>query len=799
MAESRPCKVRNSSHRRLQSVDIKGGPENRVNCVEIRGRSIDLANGRVIHEGKEHYLAPRLLALLSFFVEHAGDVLTRDQIIESVWGHLDAATDDSVNVAVSGLRRELGDNRRPHRVLQAVPRRGYRLVPDAVTGLDGGSMPTAVTNDAAPSSSSTRRGAWLAAAAAGVVAVLVVFLLSERPEPVELAATAQPAAARGSAGPDDEPRPTAAGRPSVVVLPFLDMSANGDQQFFADGLVDRITHMLTQSPDLQVVARTSAFAFRDGEFSIRDIADRLQVDAVLEGSVQRSEDQVRVLAQLIETESEAHLWSRTFDRPVDDLFVVQDEIANLVSRTLTDTLLADAVTAHPRNREVHDLITRGRFLMDEYTQTSAQRAQTIFQQALDLDPDQVEALIGYIDAVGMERSQGAYRTSSDVEDFTETYLERARAIHPDHPLVLRATGDWHFRNGRLDDAERFYEEAVRRNPNDAFAHATLGWVRFRTAQYDDAIPALQQAIRLDPFSGLANVWLADVYWAVGRSEEALFRLRRIIRDRPEYPQAYGRMANYLAQTGETGEAARYALRQRELDPSSPARAFQVCESYLQLGDIEAGRECTDRLQVEHDLPLRTPYLRSIIALLEGDSAARVEALESIYEKGVREPLIKALLAEAYAERDCSRAIEVLDASFPELFAAAPTINPMNLSAGLTAVHCMQQSGDEMQMGPLLAAISEFLERNRIKQGPWQVFGYERAALAALNDDTETALDELEDLIDSGWRYSWWGMDRLPMFDDLRDHPRFRAALEALDEGVARQRAHFEKHRDEPLT
>lgn len=760
-----------------------------MDCIEIRGRSIDLTTGLVVQDGEEHYLAPRLLALLNYFVAHRGEVLSRDRIIVAVWGHLDAATDDSVNVAVSGLRRELGDTRRPHRVLQAIPRRGYRMVPESIA--TGPGSDTVPANRAAPTrqepSARLRRSP--AAAIALVLVVMVsgaLLLHDDRGEGSELS-TEVPAAV---ATPD---------RPSVVVLPFLDMSPAGDQQFFADGLVDRITHMLAQSPDLEVVARTSAFAFRGEDVSIRDVADRLGVDAVLEGSVQRHDDTVRVLAQMIETGSETHLWSRTYDRPLTDLFDVQDDIANLVSRTLTDTLLAESVMRHPVNDQAHELVTRGRFTLDEFTLDAATRARQLFERALELDPENIAALIGFIDAVGMQRSQGALRTADDVDDFTEDYLERAQRIDPDSPLVIRATGDWHFRNGRLDEAERSYLEAVRRNPNDAFSYASLGWVRFRRADYEPAIEALRTAVRLDPFSGLANVWLADAYWAVGRSEEALFRLRRIIRDRPDFPQAYGRMASYLAQTGATGEAMRFALRQQALDPSSPTRLFHVCESYLQIGDIETARDCTERLDREHALPLRTPLLRSIIAQFEGDHDARVAQLEAIYALGTREPSTKAMLAEAYARTDCSRALSVIEASFPELFVVDPEILPMNMAAAYTAAFCLKRSGKAGQARPIVSTLEEFLARTRVERGPWQVIGYERAVLAMLKDDPAGALAELEDLIEGGWRYSWWGLENLVVFESLHEHPRFRELLRQLHRSVDAQREHFLRHRDEPLT
>lgn len=777
------------------------GQASAVDIIEIRGRSIDLDNGRVMHEGQEHYLAPRLLGLLKYFVEHAGDVLTRDRIIEAVWGHLDAATDDSVNVAVSGLRRELGDTRRPHTVLQAIPRRGYRLVPEQITAT---TAPATVARDASAETRGEPR--WSRLVPVGALAAVFVTLvgaslfLQDRKD----GASSEQRIPSPSAGSQEATEPlmvSEAGfsRPSVVVLPFLDMSSGADHEFFADGLVDRITHMLAQAPDLQVVARTSAFAFKGRDVGIREVADRLGVDAVLEGSVQRDGDTVRVLAQLIDAETESHLWSRNYDRPIDDLFDVQDDIANLVSDTLTDTLLAETITRHPTNPEVHDLITRGRFEMDRFTLASANRARTLFERALEIEPDNIEALIHLVDAVGMQRSQGPMRTKDDVYDFTEEYLERARAIDPDHPLVVRAIGDWHFRSGRPDEAIASFRRAIELNPNDPLAHRHLGRILFRTAGFDEAIEPLRTAVRLDPFSGVANVWLADAFWSVGRAEKALFRLRRLIRERPDFPQAYDRLATYLVQTGDSGEAMRYIMRQRELDTASGARWFRVCEFWLQLGDPDNARRCADELDAAHDLPLRMPYLRQIIAGFEGDLDTKIEHLQEIYALGNRDPLTKMLLAQALAVEDCPAAMDVLTESFPQLFQAEPEVTEFMLMPAMTAWYCDQDSGDTRRAAILLEHIEETVERTRIEKGPWLIVGHERAAVLAMKGEHDAALDALDELVDSGWRYYWWVLDDVPEFEPLREHPRFLRMMERLEDGVAEQRAYFEEHRDQPLT
>ncbi|MGK7296598.1 MAG: tetratricopeptide repeat protein [Candidatus Wenzhouxiangella sp. M2_3B_020] len=754
--------------------------------IAVNDRVIDLEGGQVHHRGEATQLSPRLLTLLNYLVGHAGKVLSRHELIEGVWGHLEAATDDSVNVAVSSLRRAIGDDRRPHRILKAVPRRGYRFEPEFERLNADEAAERRMTEASGPpvaDAADSRTSIDLFGRAAIIALVLAVAAAVWWLQPWS----------------DNDSGAVAASGSAVAVLPFADMSVEGNQGPFADGLVDRIIHMLTLSPELDVVARTSSFAFRDSDAGIGEIADRLQVDAVLEGSVQHADDTVRVLAQLIDAETERHIWSRTYDRPAGELFELQDEIANEVARTMSDSLLPERDTPHAESQRVWQLITKGRFALDKFTLESATEAVGHFRTAVELEPNNVEALLGLFDALGMQRSRGAMRTRHDDTDIREPYLLRARELAPDSAMVLRATGNWHFNHGRVDDAVAAYRRAVEVNPNDALAWRHLGRTLWRQARYDDAIEPLRTAVRLDPFSGLGNVWLADAFWAVGRAEEALFRLREFIEERPEFPQAHDRIATYLAQTGETARAMRHIIRARELDPGSAPRHFRVCEFWLQLGDDESAEQCTDEFAAAHDAPFREHYLRQIIHAFRGEFEEQIRHLEAAVALGNPDPLTPALLAQAYSVDDCPRALDLLEQRYPMLFAPEPDLNPTLLLAAKTGIYCHQQTGRAEQAEPLLQAFSDWVERTRIEQGPWLVAGIEQAWLHALKGEHDAALASLEELVDDEWRYYWWGLDYYyPSFRQLRDREEFRQLIERLENGVQTQRQQFEAHRNVPL-
>ena len=369
--------------------------------IAIGDRVIELDAGLVYDAGEGHPLPPRLHTLLRHFVDHPDTVIRRDALIEAVWGHLEAATDDSVNVAVSSLRQAIGDTRRPHKVLKVVPRRGYlfdsstlrRLDADEAAALTAVAKPgseasSVLTPSTSPADSGTGRPAGLSLAATLVLAVAILAIgltLAGRflPENGVSSDAAEPAV---EAAPGLSVSVDALPEKSVAVLPFSDFSPDGENQWFADGLSEEILNSLVRVPDLLVAARTSSFAYRGSTLPVSEIAAELGVKHVLEGSVRMESGRVRVTARLTRTSDGFHLWSNNFDRETADMIGIQEELARQISMALETRMdpeaLAAMADAGTRSVEAYRSYLQGR----AFGTTSSPEAYAYFERARELDP-----------------------------------------------------------------------------------------------------------------------------------------------------------------------------------------------------------------------------------------------------------------------------------------------------------------------------------------------------------------------------------------------------------------------------
>lgn len=299
--------------------------------------------------------------------------------------------------------------------------------------------------------------------------------------------------------------PVASG-PSVAVLPFADMSPDGDQEYFADGMAEEILNVLTRIPELQVAARTSSFSYRESPKDVREIGQELGVGAVLEGSVRRDGDQVRITAQLIDTEDGFHLWSDTYTRELSGVFAVQDEISHAIVDALEVSLIGDtgkALVSEPTaNPAAYDEFLRGRYEWNRRGKQGMNAALTHFGRAVELDPEFAPAW------AGLAHTWGLIWIYDNEKSFRES-LPRARvaadrAVELDPELPEAYTG-LHWATTDVPESERALRRAIELNPRYAAAHQWLGELLSDLGHHEEALREGRLAVQLDPLSLAGNL------------------------------------------------------------------------------------------------------------------------------------------------------------------------------------------------------------------------------------------------------------------------------------------------------
>jgi TolB-like protein/Flp pilus assembly protein TadD len=327
-------------------------------------------------------------------------------------------------------------------------------------------------------------------------------------------------------------------RQSIAVLPFADMSPDHDQEYFGDGVAEEVLNVLTRIPDLQVAARTSSFSFKDRGCTVQEIGRELGVATVLEGSVRKAGDRLRITAQLIEAPSGFHLWSETYERELEDIFAIQDEIARAIADTLRVTLLGEQdeplIRVATKNPEAYDLYLKGRHCWVRRYKLGLQTALEYFEKAVEKDPDYALPYTGIADVHTILAIYGLLHPAQ-ARGVAEEAAGRAMALDPELPEAYfsKALVAGCF-DLRWETADELLKRAVELNPDFAAAHAWRGMSLVNVgARVEEGLRYTRQACALDPHSpyilGIAG--LTDLMG--GRYEEAIRHLEHALELEPE--------------------------------------------------------------------------------------------------------------------------------------------------------------------------------------------------------------------------------------------------------------------------
>jgi serine/threonine-protein kinase len=416
---------------------------------------------------------------------------------------------------------------------------------------------------------------------------------------------------------------------SIAVLPFSNLSADPENEYFADGMTEEIISALVKVEGLQVASRTSSFAFKGKVLDVREIGEKLGVGTVLEGSVRKAGNRIRIVAQLINVENGYHLWSETYDRRLEDVFAIQDEISRAIVEALKGQLVpaAELVVPVTENLEAYTLYLKGQFFRSKFTEPDLRKAQEQYAQALQQDPRYAKAHAGIADSW--------MNLADDWLAPTEAYprarkaAERAIELDPSLAEARTALGkilgwyEWDFAG-----AERELRQALAEQPNYADAHFGLGSVLPALGRTGEAVEAMRRALAQDPLSALYSRWLARMLVFAGAFDEAIEVTQRTLDLDRNYSRAYLDMGNaYLAQgradkalaayrqgqiiegsvisfnassaralaaMGKQDEVQRTLVELEELSSKRYIRAEIVAAGYAAIGNLELAFEWLDR-------------------------------------------------------------------------------------------------------------------------------------------------------------------------------------------------------------
>ena len=422
---------------------------------------------------------------------------------------------------------------------------------------------------------------------------------------------------------------------SIAVLPFDNLSGDPDNAYFTEGVQDEILTRLAKVADLKVIARTSTQKFKSTAENLPEIAKQLGVMNILEGSVQKANDQVRVNVQLINALNYAHLWADTYDRRFTDIFAVESEIAKNVADALQAKLtgsekssIAKAPTADP---EAYELYLKGRFFWNKRSGADLRKAIEYFNQAIAKDPNYALAYAGLADSYLLLPNYGSASTQESVPP-ARAALKKALELDDSLAEAHASSGLLDTFECRLDRAISDFERAIQLKPNYATAHHWLMFGRLSLGHLDQAVEEGKRALKLDPLSPIINADFAWTYFCARRFDEAERQARKTLEIDPQFFLAHYYLGQVLQFKGHLGEAIAEFQKAVDLN-GDPDSLGMLGQAYARNGQKDEAQKILLRLNEEAKSRYVAPYATALVYLGLGEKERALDDLERAYQRG----------------------------------------------------------------------------------------------------------------------------------------------------------------------
>ena len=417
------------------------------------------------------------------------------------------------------------------------------------------------------------------------------------------------------------PQTSTSAAKSIAVLPFANMSADPENEYFTDGMAEELINALSKIQSLRVASRTSSFAFKGKNEDIGEIGRKLKVSTVLEGSVRKAGNKLRIAAQLINVADGYQLWSERFDRDMEDVFTIQDEISKAIFDSLRVILSEGEKKAIERDRPVnlqaYEYYLRGRQFIHQWSRSGLEYARQMFRRAIEIDPDYALAYAGLADSCSLLYMNCDAREQNLAQGNTAS--RRALELGPDLAEAHLSSGLAHSLSMRFTEAEREFEFAMKLDPKLFEAVYHYGRARFAQGEYAEGAKLFERACALRPEDFQAPNFLAQCYLGMGRKEDSISTYRkalRLIDERlelnPDDARACQLGATVAANLGEREKATDYARRALTINPDDPLLLYNIACMYSLLGNSTEALNCLEKAVdkgygqkdwVEHDSDL----------------------------------------------------------------------------------------------------------------------------------------------------------------------------------------------------
>jgi TolB-like protein/Flp pilus assembly protein TadD len=583
---------------------------------------------------------------------------------------------------------------------------------------------------------------------------------------------------------------------SIAVLPFADLSEDSSQGYFSDGIAEEILNVLAQVKGLRVAARTSSFAFRTPDKDIREIGRLLNVGTVLEGSIRKSGDRIRLTAQLINVEDGYHIWSNSYDRELDDVFAIQDEVASAIATALVDSFagLEQKPEARSRDLAAFEAYRTGRLHWWRRSPDELQKAITLFAKALEHDPAFAPAYAAMADSWLLLSMYGNL-TNMKATERAMPMIEKALKIDPGSSEGFAALGLARWQIGQKDAAESALRQAIKLNDDYIPAYLWLGGLLGEIGRLPEQNQILQQAMAIDPLNEMLAINFANNLSSRGDYAAAIDLLKGLIALRPDSVTLLRTISGHAMENGDLVGAWRYASQSYELEPDSPVVINILASAWGNLGAVDKAEQLLlDGLQVANEnFGLRKNYFFLLLEQGRLENAERL--LNEQYGDSV-EGLPDQIQQFYYFQKsmislvagDKQRAMNLLEEAIQD-GSEQDWSGDQIFFATLSSALQLDVGNPELAEQRLTSA-ERAVRRARLNGLDNADIYYTESSIHALRGDSLEALESLQAAYERGFRGVWMLEVDLRL-DSLRQEPQFVAIKQQIEKDIAQARTEVE--------